>query len=65
VEQHGVDLHRLGNRHGNEGVGGQGKVFGFSWDRTSMPNDVRDCQARYLHQGMYAQVTNTTRVYLP
>jgi hypothetical protein len=33
---------------GNDGVGGRGYIFSFMWDRTNLPNDVRDCYPKAL-----------------
>lgn len=33
---------------GNDGVGGRGFIFGFEWDRTNHPLDVRSCYPKAL-----------------
>jgi hypothetical protein len=33
---------------GNDGVGERGYIFSFMWDRTNLPNDVRDCYPKAL-----------------
>jgi hypothetical protein len=32
----------------NDGIGGEGFIFGFSWSRTNLPYDVRSCYPRAL-----------------
>jgi hypothetical protein len=32
----------------NDGIGGKGLIFGFRWNRTNLPDDVRSCYPRAL-----------------
>lgn len=35
---------------GNDGIGGEGAIFGFSWSRENLPLDVRSCYPRATGQ---------------
>lgn len=50
---------------GNDGIGGKAKIFGFSWSRVNLPEDVRSCYPRIMGENGLGQYSVEPVANLP